>query len=63
MKEEQKADIRKFIKNRMEHLREDVHSMLNNFNLEIIRQFEVQRVSLDIFRDNAYIEPSGFYSG
>ena len=50
MKEEQKADIRKFIKNRMEHLREDVHSMLNNFNLEIIRQFEVQRVRLDIFR-------------
>ena len=41
LKEEQKADIRKFIKNRMEHLREDVHSMLNNFNLEIIRQFEV----------------------
>lgn len=43
--ESQKREIDKIMQSKFSNLQNEVQSMLNNFHVEIIRQFEIQKVS------------------
>lgn len=43
MTEDQKEQVIELVENKMTSFEQEVQSMVNNFQIEIIRQFEIQR--------------------
>ena len=47
MTEDQKEQVTQLVEEKMVAFQRDVQSMVNNFHIEIIRQFEIQKTAME----------------
>ncbi|CDW91863.1 UNKNOWN [Stylonychia lemnae] len=59
LQDKQKTEIDQIIQSKFDQLRYEVNGMLNNFQIEIIRQFELQRNQVDAVVSEYFIDNDG----
>ena len=57
MNQDQKEQITQLVEEKMFAFQQDVQAMVNNFHIEIIRQFEIQKSSMENLVQDYLLDP------